>query len=609
MRFAWLVIVGCAHAPAAPVAPAMKAPPPPVASATPVSPWAAVPVRVMTWTSHGIQQIGQLPGQGSSALPQPMPEHWYVEPIARLDEATFGRLVELVRSEHVPGLSLRNQVIARWLGRLQELPELGALVLDSSDVDGAALGAMQLSLTRLYLARTAIDDAALAQVAERQPGLEVLDVEDTAIGDRGARAIAGLAQLHAVNLAGTQITDEGGAALGALARLEIADLGTTRAGAKTVAALRKLPLHELFLDRTSVRGEVATLAPLAPALVRFDIADTSHHPTDAELGWLARAPNLVEVSLSGAKVHDPLTLTLARLPGLREIRLANTAITVATVRVLAARSDLEEVDLAGAPVDNASAAALLAAPEMRIVRLDDTPIDDTALASSTGAGPQLAELYLSRTSIGDRGLAFLDGAPHLTALGLGHTAIGDAGLARVARLADLRTLVLSAAGVRADALTALGALHALERLYLDETAADDDVLEALAPAHDTLRVLHLAGSAVSDNGIAALRALRELRELTVGDTRMHTAIADLSGWPRLRTLALVGLPFTDAELPTLAAHAALVWLDLTATDVRDPSALAALPRLRTLGLQQVKLSPAGVAAAKRLAARGVDVKQ
>jgi hypothetical protein len=596
-RLVVLVVAACAHTPPP------KVPPPQVATvpAAPVSPWAAVPVRVMTWTPRGVEQIGALPG----TLPQPMPARWYVEPIAALDEAAFGRLVELVRADNVPGLSLRNQVVARWLGRLAELPALEALVLDGSDVDGAALAALDLPLRRLYLARTAIDDAAVATGVARFAALEVLDIEGTAVGDDGARAIAGLAELRAVNLAATRLTDEGGAALGALAKLEIADLGGTRVGAKTVAALRKLPLRELFLDHTLVRGEVATLAPLAPGLVRFDISATKHRPTDQELAWLASATGLVELGISGARVRDPLALALAKLPGLREVRMAKTAITNATVRALAARADLEEVDLGYTPVDDASAAALLAAPEMRILVLDSTPIGDAAFAGP--AGPKLVELYASLTEIGDAATALLDRVPQLTALGLGRVEISDAALERIARLTALGTLRLSGVKVSPGALARLAALHRLDRLYLDDTRADDDVLAALAPACTTLRVLWLSGTDVSEDGLAALRAFGDLRELTIGDTRMRGGISDLSAWPRLHTLSLVGLDLGDAELPSLAAQPSLVALDLSATEIRDPSPLAALPRLRQLGVAQTRLSPSGTAALRRLVARGVEV--
>jgi len=607
-RLALLAIAACGSAHPAvrsPVPPAVPAPAAAaLASAVPTSPWAAVPVRVMTWTPQGVLQIAALPG----VLPQPMPALWYVEPIAKLDEASFGRLVELVRGDGVPGLSLRHQAVAAWLAELKNLPALRALLLDDTDIDNAALDAMQLSLTRLYLAQTAIDDAAVAALASRYRELEVLDVEDTAVGDTGARAIARLAGLHAVNLAATQITDDGGAELGALTQLEIADLGNTRVGAKTVAALRGLPLHELFLDRTRVRGEVATLAPLAPGLVRFDISGTAHHPTDQELGWLAGASKLVELAVSGAKLHDPLARALVQLPALRELRIADTEITVATIHALAASGHLDEleaVDLAGTPVDDASAAALIGAHRMRIVRIDDTPISDAALAGP--AGPALAELYVSRTAVGDRGVAILDGAPHLVALGLGHTQITDAALDRIARLGELHTLVLSRVAVSPEALGKLAGLSALDRLYLDQTRANDAVLAALGPMRDSLRVLHLAGTDVSDDGIAALRTLTALTELTLGDTRVRGGIADLEAWPRLRTLSLVGLELTDKALPQIAARPSLMVLDLSATEIRDPSPLAGLPRLRTLGVAQTRLAPAGVAAVKRLAARGVEV--
>ena len=558
-------------------------------------------VRVMTWTPHGVQQLGELPG----VLPQPMPALWYVEPVEKLDHAAFDRLVELVRSEHVPGLSLKNQAVASWLGGLEQLPELRALLLDSTDVDGAALGAMQLSLTRLYLAHTAVDDAAVVALVDRYPALEAIDLEDTAVGDAAARALARLAKLHAVNLGATQITDDGGAALGAIGPLEIADLGSTKIGAKTISALRRLPLHELFLDHTRVRGEVQTLAPLAPWLVRFDVSGTPHHPTDQELAWLATAPNLIELGVSGAKLHDPLALVLAKLPALRELRMAETAITQVTIQAIAGRSDLEEVDLGDTPVGDASAAALVGAPHMRIIRLDGTPITDAALAAAPGA--QLSELYVSRTVVGDPGLAVLDAVPHLTGLGLGHTQVGDATLDRIAKLGELHTLVLSAVRVPPASLAKLAALHELDRLYLDQTHTDDVTLAVLAPAHDTLRVLHLEGSDVSEDGLAALRAFTELDELTIGDTRVHAGIADLSAWPRLRTLSLVGLDLADKALPLLAARRSLVVLDLSATEVRDPSPLAALPHLRTLGVAQTRLSATGAAAIKRLATRGVEI--
>ena len=562
-----------------------------------------VPVRVLTWTADGIEQVGELPGAPPASWPA---TPWFVEPERPVAGATLRALVAAVRHEHVPGLSLRGQAIAGELGELRDLPELTALVLDDTDVDGAALDALALPLHRLYLARTAVDDAAIARLAAREPDLEVIDLEDCAVGDAAARALAALARLHAVNLAGTEVTDDGGAALGALPALEVIDLGRTRVGARTVAALRPLAIRELFLDHTHVGRELATLAAFAPGLVRIDVSSlAAYHPRDADLAWLAGAPNLVEAGLSDARVHDPLVRAIAALPHLRELRLAGTPITVAAIRAIATRRELEEIDLAGTPVDDASAAALIALPRARFVRLDDTPIDDGALA--TAPGPALAELYVSRTRLGDAAIAKLvAGAPGLTGLGLGETAAADAALAAIARLAGLKTLVLSRTGASEGALAALGRLHALERLYLDGTHADDATIAALAPL-SRLRVLHVQDLPLSARAVATLHGFARLEELAAGNTGVGAAIATPRAWPRLRILSLAGDDIGDDALAPLAAHPGLAVLDLSATSVRDPAPLAALPHLRELGLVHAPLTAAGVRAAQALAARGVAI--
>jgi len=59
----------------------------------------------------------------------------------------------------------------------------------------------------------------------------------------------------------------------------------------------------------------------------------------------------------------------------------------------------------------------------------------------------------------------------------------------------------------------------------------------------------------------------------------------------------------------LARHTSLITVDLTATEITDPAPLAALPKLRVLGVAETKLSKAGLAAIKQLAARGVEIKR
>lgn len=608
-----IAALGCgARSPAPAVAPPVVRPAaPPGPRPGDPSPWPCA-MRVLAWTDSGIGQIGELPW---SPPPHALITPWYVEPTATLDRAQLVQLVNALREARIPGLSLRGQRVAAALSELRDLPDLSALVLDDPAIDGRALEALSGlggRLVRLELSGTGIDDAAVAAVVARHPALEVIDLGDTAVGDSAAASLGALPALRDVNLAGTRLTDAGGARLGALAKLEVVDLGRTGVAGKTVAALRGLPLRGVFLGGTQIGKEIATLAALARGLRRFDASGlVGYAPSNADLAWLTGATELVELGLSGSRAGGEFVEAIARLPKLRALRLANTPLSRATILVIAARSQtaglqpLYQLDLAGTIVDDTNAALLLSAPLMRSLRLDDTPITDAALAA-TEPSVGLLELHLSGTKVTDAGLVLLERVPHLTGLGLARSAIGSQTLARIAKLRALRTLVLSDIRVPVESLRDLGRLTALEGLHLDRTSADDTTVTALA-ALRYLRVLHLDGTSVSRDSLAILRTLVLLEDLAVGGTRMSASIANLDAWPALRTLSLAGLPIGDRDLRSVARRPTLFMLDLSATQVRDPAPLAALPALRGVRLERAPLTPAGVASAKQLAARGIDV--
>lgn len=558
-------------------------------------------MRVMTWTDAGIRHVGTLPDAPPATAPS---TPWYVEPTRALDRAAFDRVVVALREESIPGLSLRGQpVVAAWLPALRDLPVLTALVLDDTDVDAAALGSLALPLRRLYAARTRLDDDAVAALVARWPALEAIDLEGTAIGDRAAIALSSLPALKAVNVADTQVGDIGGVSLAAAPALEILDLGRTLVGDSTVTALAATSVEQLFLDDTRAGRAVKQLAPLAPSLVRLDLSNpVGYAVTDADVAWLAGATHLHELRLSQTRITDATIKAIANLP-IHELSLARTPITTASAAILATRFLLEELDLADTKLDDAHARPLFALPALRMLRLDGTAITDAGLGTPT---PNLTELYLSKTKVTDAGLAILDHTPHLTALGLGHTAVDAATLARIATLVELRTLVLSKCSAPPTALAALASLAALERLYLDNTNLDDDTLLTFT-ALASLQVLHVADTTITDASLPVLRTFTQLTELTIGDTRVDNAIADLSAWPRLRTLSLAYVRLGDADLAALVLARSLRALDLSGTEITSPAPLAALPSLKILGLSKTRLSPAGRASIEGLVKRGIEV--
>jgi hypothetical protein len=73
-----ILALGCARQSTPVVAPSAQRHPPAYVVTPPRSLW-PVAMRVMTWTKHGIVQIGELPGSPPAAVPV---TPWYVEPSA-----------------------------------------------------------------------------------------------------------------------------------------------------------------------------------------------------------------------------------------------------------------------------------------------------------------------------------------------------------------------------------------------------------------------------------------------------------------------------------------------------------------------------------------------
>jgi Leucine-rich repeat (LRR) protein len=567
----------------------------------PVSPW-PMPVRVLAWTANGLMQVGRWPDDPPTSIPT---TPWMVEPIGVVDQAMLQKLAVALRSEHVPGISLQNQPIED-LTALANLPELRFLNIEDTEIATAQLTVLA-PLQRLYASNTTITDADIAAVVVAHPELEVVSLEDCLVSNAAITSLTSLAQLRALNLSGTNIDDRGGALLGALQQLQILQLSRTKVSAKTIAAIRPLALRRLELAATMVGREVATLGEFAPGLVAFDIDDLiNYEATDRDLSWLSKAPMLEEIGLSSSLASDKTTMPIVLRGKLTRAHLAATNVSVATLKLLVTNAGLRDIDLAGTPLDNATAAALLAMPTMTTLRFDNTSIDDEAFIN-INVSREMTSLFLSNTAVSDQAMSILDQLPTLQALGLGSTHISDVTLSKIAMLSDLRTLILDGTWVTAPGIAKLHQLRNIERLYLSDSAADDSSLQALS-ANQKMRILHANGTAVTSASIPVLQKWHRLTELAVGHTGIEPQAIELSSWPGLHTLSLVGLPVTDVDLARLPSATMLQKLDLSGTNVVNLSPLLALPQLQILGLVHTALSPAGKAAVKTLRKRGVIVK-
>lgn len=216
--------------------------------------------------------------------------------------------------------------------------------------------------------------------------------------------------------------------------------------------------------------------------------------------------------------------------------------------------------------------------------------------------PQLQRLDLSRTRITDQGLAYLKTSMNLREVNLAYTEkIGDPAHAVVKQWKNLRRLNLRGTVIADETAASAAALPNLEVLDIADTIVGDAGMEALTSAQNlrelaignirmseagfqslrqftTLAVLDLSGrrhqgpSNISDRGMEAIAALRQLRVLKLGHTKFSgKSFAVLATFPVLERLGLEFCPeINDEALKHLALWKSVRWVDVYGTKVTGP---------------------------------------
>jgi Leucine-rich repeat (LRR) protein len=287
--------------------------------------------------------------------------------------------------------------------------------------DGGALaawvraigGTARLAEGYVSLRGVPLNEAAVAAVA-RIPGLRVLDLEATELGDGAMGVLGGVGTLEELTLNGTQVSDTGLAALGTLRGLK-----------------------RLRLDNTYVEGM-------------------------AFAGWPAGA-GLEELHLLGAPVGDGAMDGVARLSKLRRLVLAESDITGSGLGKLVGLG-LEELDLSAADVGDD--APLEKFTGLRRLSLRDARISDLMLARKLAGMKGLRHLDLARTRISNAGIGYLAGLTGLVSLDLSYAELDDEGLGKLVGLGELVSLNLDSTHVTDAAVELLGKMGKLKDVTL-----------------------------------------------------------------------------------------------------------------------------------------------
>jgi Leucine-rich repeat (LRR) protein len=287
-----------------------------------------------------------------------------------------------------------------------------------------------------------------------------------------------------VSLRGIPLTDAAVAALAAMPGLRILDLEATEIGDRAAATLKAAAaLEELTLNSTQVSDAgVAELAAL-PGLRRLALNNTYANGSGFA-NWPAESV-LEELSLLGTAAGDDALAGIGKLRRLRRLVLAESDVTGSGLAALA-ELPLEELDLAAADVGDD--APLHRFPALRRLRLRDTRISDALLLEKLSALRQLEHLDLARTRISNKGMDGLSRLPALRSLDISYAEVDDAGLAILGRLREIESINLDSTHVSDAALPTLTAWPKLADINLYHSLVSEPGAAALRKAKPAARV-------------------------------------------------------------------------------------------------------------------------
>lgn len=284
-----------------------------------------------------------------------------------------------------------------------------------------------------------------------------------------------------------------------------------------------------FLNAIFLRGKVDAVKNGAlrhlqglTELARLDLAETP--VSDSDLAYLSQCSKLSVLSLEKTFVSGSGLAHLANLSHLEEISLGNTRMNDDGMLQLCAIKSLERVFLQTVNVTPKGLACLRNLPRLNHLDLYGSLwVVDESVAVLKDC-PQLATLCLGSTSVSDKGLGYLKDFRELRELNLiFNFVITNDGLAQLRNCTNLTRLDLFGTHIGDGGLASVGSITTLKELDLDRTEVSDKGLVNLQKL-SSLTMLHLNKlSGVTDEGLAHLEQLKNLRSIQVANTNVTLA--------------------------------------------------------------------------------------
>ena len=243
---------------------------------------------------------------------------------------------------------------------------------------------------------------------------------------------------------------------------------------------------------------------------------------------------LTVLALSGIPFTNELLNTLGAPIALGSLTVDTTGLSLEAISRF---RGLQILHVAGMAIDSESLCSIESLASLWSIGIRNTDLTDDALPL-LASFPQLQVLDLGYNPNVGKNLESLTRARQVSWIDLSTTAVANESLSPLGRLASLQRLALQCTAVTDAGLSELQDLP-LRFLNLAGTAVTDDGLAAVVEDHPTLRTLDLRATSVTRNGISKLiPKLPNLFELGVSgdvlDRDMGIHLSDHSSVQQLR---------------------------------------------------------------------------
>jgi len=237
--------------------------------------------------------------------------------------------------------------------------------------------------------------------------------------------------------------------------------------------------------------------------------------TDSDMPELTRLPNLALLDLSLTRISDHGLQQLKNAPAITDLNLYfDELITDAGLSALKGWKHLKRLSVRGTKITDTTLQHLSGVTSLESLDAGYAQITDVGLELLTPL-TNLRELAIGGNKLTDVGLQSLRQLPGLIYLdlsgaertdsGLWSVSLTEPGLDAIATLKNLRHLRLNGTLVSSRGMERLAGLTKIEWLDLEGCQRIGDDVAPLLASFRTLRRVDLAGTQVTDKGIAALQ--------------------------------------------------------------------------------------------------------